>query len=175
MVIDSSAILSILQNEPERRSFNEAIQSAEFRLLSAASLLEVSIVLEARFGADGQGDLDCFVTAAEIDVVSFDRDQAELARIMPWPNPSLPPCCTREKTSSTPILHRRYKRPAEGCSARHSTSQSQGSTSSNQQRTGHNRESRQHGAIGGVKGTPSRFAAATNSQSSALQRLETTS
>ena len=58
MVIDSSAILSILQNEPERRSFNEAIQSAEFRLLSAASLLEVSIVLEARFGADGQGDLD---------------------------------------------------------------------------------------------------------------------
>jgi ribonuclease VapC len=83
MVIDSSAILAILQNEPERRSFNEAIQFAAFRRLSAASLLELSIVLEARFGADGQGDLDLFVAAAEIEVVSFDRDQAELAR-MAW-------------------------------------------------------------------------------------------
>ena len=81
MVIDSSAILAILQNEPERRSFNEAIQSAAFRRLSAASLLELSIVLEARFGADGQGDLDVFVAAAEIEAVSFDRDQAELARL----------------------------------------------------------------------------------------------
>ncbi|MEI6830330.1 MAG: type II toxin-antitoxin system VapC family toxin [Synechococcaceae cyanobacterium ELA445] len=81
MVIDSSAILAILQNEPERRSFNEAIQSAEFRLLSAASLLELSIVLEARFGADGQGDLDLLVSAAEIEVISFDRDQAERARM----------------------------------------------------------------------------------------------
>lgn len=81
MVIDSSAILAILQNEPERRSFNEAIQSAALRRLSAASLLELSIVLEARFGADGQGDLDVFLAAAEIEVVSFDRDQAELARL----------------------------------------------------------------------------------------------
>ena len=44
--------------------------------MSAASLLELSIVLEARFGADGQGDLDVFVAAAEIEAVSFDRDQA---------------------------------------------------------------------------------------------------
>jgi ribonuclease VapC len=81
MVIDSSAILAILKNESERRSFNEAIQSAELRLLYAASLLEISIVLEARLGANGQGDLDLIVTAAEIDVVSFDRDQAELPRM----------------------------------------------------------------------------------------------
>lgn len=80
-MIDSSAILAILQNEPERRSFNEAIQSAEFRLLCAASLLELSIVLEARFGTDGQGELDFFVSAAEIEVISFDPGQAELARM----------------------------------------------------------------------------------------------
>lgn len=29
MVIDSSALLAILQNEPERRTFNEAIEAAE--------------------------------------------------------------------------------------------------------------------------------------------------
>ena len=38
MVIDTSAILAILQNEPERRKFNEAIETAESRSLSTASL-----------------------------------------------------------------------------------------------------------------------------------------
>jgi len=33
MVIDTSALLAILQNEPERRIFNEAIEAAETRLL----------------------------------------------------------------------------------------------------------------------------------------------
>jgi ribonuclease VapC len=80
MVIDSSAVLAILQNEPERRAFNEAIAAAETRLLSAASLVELSIVLEARFGPEGQGDLDLFLSTAQIEIVALDRDQAELAR-----------------------------------------------------------------------------------------------
>jgi ribonuclease VapC len=80
MVIDSSAVLAILQNEPERRAFNKAIAAAETRLLSAASLVELSIVLEARFGPDGQGDLDLFLSTAQIDIVALDRDQAEFAR-----------------------------------------------------------------------------------------------
>lgn len=80
MVIDSSAVLAILQNEPERRAFNHAIAAAEKRLLSAASLVELFIVLEARFGPDGQGDLDLFLSTAQIDIVALDRDQAELAR-----------------------------------------------------------------------------------------------
>lgn len=80
MVIDSSAVLAILQNEPERRGFNEAIATAETRLLSAASLVELSIVLEARFGPDGPGDLDLFLSTAQIEIVALDRDQAELAR-----------------------------------------------------------------------------------------------
>jgi ribonuclease VapC len=58
MVIDSSAVLAILQNEPERHAFNEAIAAANQRSLSAASLLELSIVIGARYGADGQGYLD---------------------------------------------------------------------------------------------------------------------
>jgi len=80
MVIDSSAVLAILQDEPERSAFNALIAAAETRLLSAASLVELSIVLEARFGADGQGDLDLFLSTAEIEIVAVDRDQAELAR-----------------------------------------------------------------------------------------------
>lgn len=80
MVIDSSAVLAILQNEPERHAFNEAIAAAEQCSLSSPSLVELSIVMEARFGADGQGDLDLFLTTALIDIISLDREQAELAR-----------------------------------------------------------------------------------------------
>jgi ribonuclease VapC len=81
MVIDSSAVLAILQNEPERHAFNEAIASANQRSLSAASLVELSIVIGARYGADGQADLDLFLNIAEIEIVSVNRGQAELARV----------------------------------------------------------------------------------------------
>ena len=80
MVIDSSAVLAILQNEPERRAFNEAIATADHCALSAASLVELSIVIEARFGSDGQADLDLFLSTAQISIVSLDREQAEMAR-----------------------------------------------------------------------------------------------
>ena len=81
MVIDSSTILAILQNEPERHGFNVAIAAADQRLLSAASLLELSIVIGVRYGSDGQTDLDRFLNTAEIEIISVDRGQAELARL----------------------------------------------------------------------------------------------
>ena len=80
MVIDPSAVLAILQNEPERQAFNAAIASADHCALSAASLVELSIVIEALYGSDGQGDLDLFLNTAQISIVSLDRGQAEIAR-----------------------------------------------------------------------------------------------
>jgi len=80
MVIDSSALLAILNDEPERRTFNEAIESAESRAMSAATLVEVSIVVESRFGAEGLRDLDLFIERAGIEVVPVDREQAYVAR-----------------------------------------------------------------------------------------------
>ena len=80
MVIDPSAVLAILQNEPERAAFNAAIAAAEQRRLSAASLVELSIVMEARFGIEGQNDLDLFLATANIVIVPFNADQAQIAR-----------------------------------------------------------------------------------------------
>ena len=40
MVIDTSALVAILQNEPERRRFDEAIDAAERRMMSVASFVE---------------------------------------------------------------------------------------------------------------------------------------
>ena len=80
MVIDPSAILAILLNEPERHLFNEAIAASEECSLSSASLVELSIVIEARFGSDGQEDLDLFLSTAQIKIIGLDREQADLAR-----------------------------------------------------------------------------------------------
>ncbi len=80
MVIDSSALLAILQDEPERRHFNEAIEAAEHRALSVANFVEASIVLEVRHGAEGVRDLDQFVERAGIELVEVTVDQGRFAR-----------------------------------------------------------------------------------------------
>ncbi len=80
MVIDTSAFLAILQNEPERRAFNEEIQAAERRLISAATYVECSMILESRYGAEGVRDFDHFIARAQIAIVPVDAEQARIAR-----------------------------------------------------------------------------------------------
>lgn len=80
MVVDTSALLAILLNEPERRAFNEAIEAAESRVMSAATFVETSIVIESRYGAEGVRDLDLFIAKAEIQLVAADLEQAHAAR-----------------------------------------------------------------------------------------------
>ena len=80
MVIDTSALLAILQDEPERRSFNEAIEAADSRVMSIANYVEVSIVVESRHGAEGLRELDRFVDRAGIELVGVDVGQGKIAR-----------------------------------------------------------------------------------------------
>ena len=80
MVIDSSALVAILQDEPERRSFNRAIETADRRAMSVASFVETSIVIESRFGPDGIRDLDLFMAKARIELVPVDAEQGHVAR-----------------------------------------------------------------------------------------------
>jgi ribonuclease VapC len=81
MVIDTSALVAILQGEPERRAFIEAIEGADSRRMSVATFVEISIVLEARHGAEGLRDLDRFTSRAGIEVVSVDAEQGQMARL----------------------------------------------------------------------------------------------
>ncbi len=80
MVIDTSAVLAILQGEPERRSFIEAIESADLPRMSVASFVETSIVVESRYGAEGLRDLDRFISRAGIELIAVDQEQGQLAR-----------------------------------------------------------------------------------------------
>ncbi len=80
MVIDTSALIAILQDEPERRVLNEAIEAAESCAMSTGSFLETSMVIESRYGPDGTRDLDLFISKARITLASVDADQAYVAR-----------------------------------------------------------------------------------------------
>ena len=80
MVIDTSALVAILQDEPERSAFNQVIEAADTLTLSVASFLEASIVIESRRGPDGVRDLDLLIAKAGIELVPVDADQAYIAR-----------------------------------------------------------------------------------------------
>ncbi len=80
MIIDTSALLAILLDEPERRRYNELIEASGKRLLSAASLVEAGMVLEVRGGEAAGRELDLFLHRAKFEVVPLDADQAEIAR-----------------------------------------------------------------------------------------------
>lgn len=80
MVIDTSAIVAILSGDVERRSLIAAIDAADARRLSVASFVEISMVIETRFGAEGVRDLDRFLGRAGIEVIPVDAEQGQLAR-----------------------------------------------------------------------------------------------
>jgi ribonuclease VapC len=79
MVLDTSALLAILQDEPERRRFNEAIEAADQVLLSTTSFVEASIVVEARYGAEGVRDFELLIDRAGVELVPVDAAQARVA------------------------------------------------------------------------------------------------
>ena len=79
IVLDTSALFAILTDEPERRAFNEAIERAPVRLLSAATLLEAKMVLFARHGGAGVNALDAFLLRGNIRIEPVTAAQAENA------------------------------------------------------------------------------------------------
>lgn len=79
IVIDTSALLAMLQNEPERAEFAALIARTERRLVSAVTLLEAGMVARSRRGEAGLKALDDIVSDAELEIVPFDDQQRQLA------------------------------------------------------------------------------------------------
>lgn len=80
MVIDSSALVAILLAEPEALALMNAINDDTKRLISVFSVLETSLVIEARKGEIGRRELDSFLQRTQIIIVELDLSQLELAR-----------------------------------------------------------------------------------------------
>ncbi len=80
MVVDTSALLAILLNEPERSDFNQKIGSANTCIISSGTYLETCIVIETRLGYEGMRDLRYFMETAKIEIIAFDSYHTEIAR-----------------------------------------------------------------------------------------------
>lgn len=78
MVLDTSALVAILREEPDYAAFARLLARASDPLISAATLLECSMV-QARF-ARGLDQLDDLVQAAGIRVAAVDLIQTHAAR-----------------------------------------------------------------------------------------------
>ncbi len=79
MVIDTSALVAILWEEPEKDAFIEAISGAPDPTISAATLLEARIVVEARAGVEGTERLEQLLEAGGVRVVAFSAAQSDAA------------------------------------------------------------------------------------------------
>ena len=79
MVIDTSAIIAILFNEPERKRFAELLENAEVRLVSAVTRVEAAFVVEGRKSGAGRERLDRFFRMTDPEIVPVTPEQAEIA------------------------------------------------------------------------------------------------
>ena len=80
IVVDSSALVSVIFEEPDAESFHARLRAEIEICMSAATLLECSIVVGRARGPVGLGRLDEALAAYEIEIVPFDEAQASVAR-----------------------------------------------------------------------------------------------
>jgi ribonuclease VapC len=80
IVVDSSALIAILLNEPEKAEFAAAILAADDPRIGAPNFFEASMVAETRQGLSGCRDLDRLAASLGLHVVPFDVTHIESAR-----------------------------------------------------------------------------------------------
>ncbi len=79
MVIDSSAIIAILLDEPERAVLDRRIEDDPIRMISAIGRVEAGMVIEARKGEAGRRLMERFLHLTAAEIVAVTPEQAEAA------------------------------------------------------------------------------------------------
>jgi len=80
MIIDTSAIIAILRDEPEAMSFARAIADATDRRVSAVNFVESAVVIDASRDPIATRRFDDFITEANILIEPVTKFQAQIAR-----------------------------------------------------------------------------------------------
>ncbi len=80
MIVDSSAILSILYAEADAEIYVDAITNTTQCLMSAANYLETAVVVDTQRGAEAGRQFDVFIARAAIQIEPVTREQADIAR-----------------------------------------------------------------------------------------------
>jgi ribonuclease VapC len=80
VIVDTSALVAVLFEEPEAEAFLEVMARAGRPRLSAVCVVELSIVLARRFGSDAGRECDQFLRDSGVVVEPVTLEQARLAR-----------------------------------------------------------------------------------------------
>lgn len=80
MIVDTSAVVAILKDEPEREAFVEALVAAEGHAMSAATYVELCAVVDRLENPAVSRQLDDLLDRFGIEIVDVTIDQARLAR-----------------------------------------------------------------------------------------------
>jgi ribonuclease VapC len=80
MVIDTSALIAILLDEPDRLPLENAIKADTGRNVSVMTKLEAGMVMVGRHGTEGGVRLDQLLGRIGATIVPFDDAQADIAR-----------------------------------------------------------------------------------------------
>lgn len=79
MIVDTSALLAVLLREEDANRFETAIANSPCQM-SAANVLEATMVLEGRGGTAAGSAMDAFIASAEIATAPITLEQLRAAR-----------------------------------------------------------------------------------------------
>jgi uncharacterized protein with PIN domain len=94
MIIDTSALIAILRDEPEAASCAQAIEAAARRRISAVNFVEAGVVIDM-----SRDPIEISVGAVDIQQSSI----SAIALLMPLPNSGTSHCSSKVMTSPTQI------------------------------------------------------------------------
>lgn len=80
MIVDTSAIIAILFNEPDAKKYALAISTASPCRISAATYVEAAVVVEAQTRENGSRQFDAFFRRAGITIEPVTEEHALAAR-----------------------------------------------------------------------------------------------
>jgi ribonuclease VapC len=79
MIVDTSALVAVILGEPDAEAHLRAMATADDLSLSASTLVEALIVVEARQGPEASADLQALLADIEASVIPLSEEQANAA------------------------------------------------------------------------------------------------
>jgi ribonuclease VapC len=80
MIIDTSALIAVLQGEPQSDAIVAALENARRPAISAATLLEASVVADGTRDPVRSARFDALIDAIDPEVVPVTREHVRIAR-----------------------------------------------------------------------------------------------
>ena len=79
IIVDTSALIAVMLDEPEKEKFIETISGAESIRVGSATLLESRMVLAGKKGRSAVRDLDAFIETSGMEIEPVTVEDADLA------------------------------------------------------------------------------------------------